>query len=186
MLALLVALLLELGAPAQVAPKYAVLLEHEERAYHVPAEAIAAVCAHESRWDEHARGALGEIGLCQLLRGTVTVHGFEHLTDAQLERPAVQFRLAARRLARLRDVCGGYWDLKRWISPYSGRQCGPSCYSNEIVVELDEAKGRVLEKRGSLWTTHLIGLTALNALPKEREPICYGRPLWCEKLSAPR
>jgi hypothetical protein len=195
-LAFLVALLIELGAPPAVAPEYAVLLHKEAQAYKVPAEVVAALCAHESRWDRRARGALGEIGLCQLYRGTLATRGFDRLTNRQLENPKVQFHLAARHLSYLRSVCGRVHrtHAKQWISPYSGRKCTESVYSDAIVGELEAAKQRVLSKHGPVLTTHVVGFTAITKLAMAAvvepatvaEPLCLtGPPLWCPNIAAP-
>lgn len=185
MIAFLVALLLELGAPAKVAPEYAVLIEKEARAFKIPAEVGAALCGHESRWNVHARGAKGEIGLCQLLRGTLATRGFEHLTNRQLERPAIQFHLAFRHLAYLRAVCVRFTidSPGRWVSPYSGRKCGWSSYSNGIMSELTAAESKVIARHGPVLMTGLVGFTPG---PRGRVPSLREWPtLWCSREEWP-
>lgn len=129
--ALVVAVVLELQAPRPPRPLRAAIAR-AATAHQVDRRLLAALVDHESSFRPDARSARGEVGLGQLLRGTLATRGYDSLTDDQLAEPGLNLWLAARHLARVRRRCGG--SPERWVSAYSGRRCGPSGYSRAIVA----------------------------------------------------
>jgi len=127
--------------PAEVRARIlAATIASEAARYDLPAEIVAAVAMHESGFRRDAIGARGEAGYMQLLRGTLATAGYDHVSDAGLMNPRLNFHLGARHLAHVRRLCGNAPPVA-WLSVYSGRRhCRPSPYSRAVLKLLERAQ----------------------------------------------
>ncbi len=125
--------------PAGSAKSVATLIVREARRYDIDPRVLATVIRHESGYKPEAIGRRGELGLCQLYRGTVATAGYDHLSDDQLMVPWLNIRLGARRLARAAKQCGG-GGPENYLGPYNGRGCGRNLYSRKILTRLHDAE----------------------------------------------
>src|SRR5512143_2613414 len=86
--------------------------------YNLDPLVLASMQRQESHCNPKATGALGELGQYQIKRGTRATMGYEHLSDEQLRRPAINTRLGARHLRFCLDFCDG--DLPGALGLYKG------------------------------------------------------------------
>ena len=135
---LVAALIVQLGGQPSAAAQLAPLVVKAAVRYRIEPKILVAVVRNESSFRPTARGALGELGLCQLKRETMATRGFDHLSDEALMDPALNLRLGARHLARARRICGGHAaPAAAWLSVYNGRKkCRPSAYSTRVLSRL--------------------------------------------------
>ncbi len=104
---------------------------------------IASMMKQESGCLRDAVGRKNEQGLMQVKRNTIATRGYDHLSDTQLRRPALNIRLGARHLRYCLNKCNG--DLPGALGMYSGlkkdratKQCRSSSYSWEILQRAAE------------------------------------------------
>lgn len=128
----------------------AAAINRAARAFDVDPVLQAAVIARESGFNARARGAAGELGLQQLLRGTLATAGYEHLTDEALMQLPINTWLGARFLAHVRAACArkGITDPLAWVSQYKGLPARPSRYSRAIIKAADRARETAREADG--------------------------------------
>lgn len=107
------------------------LVRAEAHRYLLHPVLLAKLIAAESRCRSDARGALGELGLGQILpRGSAAVPGLDLLD------PATNVRLTAAHLARLEVLCGS---IAGALSVYAGhRLCRPTRYSRRVLSMLED------------------------------------------------
>lgn len=96
--------------------------------FEVPAPIVIKVIYKESRFDVHARGALGEIGLMQLKpkHGAIPPE-FAHLTRAELEEPDLNVWIGVRYMAHVSIRCPNHF-----LSRYNGGGCKVTRYSRRV------------------------------------------------------
>lgn len=145
MKAALVALILELsprgGAHREVhAEILAAQIQHAARRNHVDGLLLAALVGHESSFVATKRGKLGELGLGQILRGTLAAKGAEDMSDETMMLPPINLALTAAHMRRVQRKCGDATPAQ-WLSVYAGnRWCRPSHYSRAIVATWERLK----------------------------------------------
>jgi soluble lytic murein transglycosylase-like protein len=107
------------------------------RKYEIDAPVIAAVIYHESAFRARCRGARGEIGLMQIMRGGAVPRRLDRLSDQRLQSIALNINIGTRYLAHVARVCKG--PPLYWLSRYNGRPCRPSRYSRGVLGDLNRA-----------------------------------------------
>lgn len=112
--------------------------------YNLDPLVLASMQMQESHCSPKATGKLGELGQYQLKRHTRATRGYEHLSDSQLRRPAINTRLGARHLRFCLDFCDG--DLPGALGLYSGwpknkktGRCRVSNYSRAILARIPDS-----------------------------------------------
>jgi hypothetical protein len=121
-------------------------ITHWATEYGVPAHIEAAKIYHESRFDKHARGARGEVGVSQLLRRGAIQGADLKLTRAQLEDVDTNIRIGTKYLAQFVIRCK---HPSGWLTKYNrpARGCRPSRYSRGVLADLRAARRFRLENR---------------------------------------
>jgi soluble lytic murein transglycosylase-like protein len=141
-LAFLQTVLLSMCGPG--ADRFAGPVAEAAELYDIDPRVIVSQMRQESTCDPEATGALGEIGLMQLKRGTRATQGYDKLTDKQLRRPALNIRLGARHLRFCMDRCGGsvsgalclYKGLRKSRKTGLCRECS---YAGAILARITES-----------------------------------------------
>ncbi len=123
----------------------AALFVDRARAFDLDPGLLLAVCAHETGLDHAVVGALGEVGICQILPGGSAARG---LPVAKLRNLWVNVTLAAKHLARLRRFCGNPLAIRSFVGAYSGagvvgRRCFTTRYGREVENALERANGGI-------------------------------------------
>lgn len=90
-------------------------------------EIVLKVIYRESRFNVHARGALGEIGLMQIKRGGAVPPELAHLTRAELEVPELNVWIGVKYMARVAIKCPSHF-----LSRYNGGGCHVTRYSRRV------------------------------------------------------
>ena len=105
----------------------------------VPAHIEVAKIWHESKFNKHARGSRGEVGLSQLLRHGAIQGADLKLTRAQLEDVDTNIRIGTEYLAQFVRQCDR---PSRWLTKYNrpARGCRPSRYSLGVLADLRAAR----------------------------------------------
>lgn len=100
----------------------------------VPAEILAAMAYHESRYDPNARGLLGEAGLLQVKRNGAVQGEDLKLTFHQLCDVDTNVRIASTYLASIMRSCHS---REGSLGLYNrGHGCSPSTYSAGVLQDL--------------------------------------------------
>lgn len=135
-------LLIALGCTPGNAAIWSPHLEALAPQFGLAPELAAAVLASESVCRARARGARGEVGGFQILRGASTPGQTRWLRDDVLELPGVNATLGLRRLAASRDACKG--PPLAWLSEYNSGKCaGPTGYARKIHARLHRAQRKL-------------------------------------------
>ena len=97
-------------------------------AFDIPAPIVVKVIYRESRFDIHARGALGEIGLMQLKRKRGAVPpAFAKLPRTALEEPSLNVWIGVGYMAHVSMSCPNHY-----LSRYNGSGCVVTRYSKRV------------------------------------------------------
>jgi len=127
------------GSHAAVYAHYVV--QFGER-YEVDPRIVASMMLQESSCDPNATGALGELGLMQIKRGTRATAGYDHLSDEKLREPRTNIMLGVRYLRRCLEKCAG--SIAGALSLYKGIArkggvCRDSVYARDIMARIAES-----------------------------------------------
>lgn len=112
-------------------------INRETDEHDVPADVVAAVIWHESRYKQFARGPKHEIGLMQVKRRGAVQGRYLRLSNKNLANIDVNIHLGVAYMAPFAHKCRG---PRYWLTTYNGGGCVPSRYSKGVLADL--AKGR--------------------------------------------
>jgi len=110
-------------------------ISHWSAEYGVPVEYEVAKIYHESRFDQRARGAAGEIGLTQIKRGGAIQGRDLRLTRRQLEDVDTNILIGTKYLSQFVREC--QYPVQ-WLTKYNrpARGCHASRYSRGVLRDL--------------------------------------------------
>lgn len=118
----------------QLVAEVASAIQASSEEFDVPADIIAAVIYHESKYNPRARGDLGEIGLMQIKRNGAVQGRYAKMSFRKLAEPRLNIYLGTRYLASFIPRCR---PPKKYLAWYNrGHGCSPSRYSHGVLTDL--------------------------------------------------
>jgi soluble lytic murein transglycosylase-like protein len=109
-------------------------VQEASREFDVPPNIIAGVIYHESKFRQHARGKLGEIGLMQIKRGGAVQGRYARMSFARLADVRLNIHLGTAYLAEVLPRCSS---TARGLARYNrGHGCSVSDYSRGVLTDL--------------------------------------------------
>ena len=137
--------------------------------FNVPAHVMAALIWHESKYNKHARGAAGEIGLTQIKPNGAIVGKNLRRARWELEDVDTNVRIGMQYLSQFVRECDR---AENWLTKYNrpARGCRPSRYSSGILSDLRTGRRVALFVVGgrSPYDTEASG--SLNPFPSPTSP----------------